>query len=298
MDLVDRLWRAVFDWFKGFTGWANFQPVEHHDLPDKNWVSVAVLSMNNIPWRLVNATKTSPTALDCFAEFFVESRPKSNGFVYLNFRNACAKVDPTQPKGKYLVQAPKSPSNNCYILVDCRLDTKITFKPPDADRKRFRNGLTTAFAGNPEGRLIATANDLLGLLELQTIPVVVFHRGVGGNSKSIISDLRHNTYGGTHKFVSPTVFENEEEQRKQSIHFAYARGITVQESSNNPIRPDILKALVGGQCLPARPNYGKETVMLDWMYTAFNWECNEAPKVKVKDPNNLKSLRSLVRRCR
>ena len=82
-------------------------------------------------------------------------------------------------------------------------------------------------------------------MELQIIPVVVFHRGLGGNAKSVISELRHNAYSGTHSFVSPTVFENEEEHRKQGINFAFQRGVTIQEASNNLLRPDLFKGTVG-----------------------------------------------------
>ena len=112
-----------------------------------------------------------------------------------------------------------------------------------------------------------------------------------------MGELRHNGYGGSHHYVSPGVLETEEEWRKQSIHFARARGITLEEvAMGAQLRPDILKTWWSAGFLPARPNYGRETQMLSWPGTAFNWNCNEAPRLKVKSPNDPKSRESLVRR--
>ena len=191
----------------------------------------------------------------------------------------------------------KSPGNNCYILIDVKLYNSISYKPPEHDRRHSRNASTTAYAGSTEGRKIFLSSDLLGRLELQNVPVIVWHHGGGGNAKSVMSDIRHNTYSGTHAFVSPTVFDNEE-HRKQGINFGFKRGWTVQESSNNLLRPDLIKTTVGGQQFPVRPNYGKDTVMGCLANAAGNWECNTAPKIKVPDNSNVKLLKALTRRSR
>ena len=47
----------------------NFEPVEFYDLKDKHLASVAALSLDNVPHRLVSAGR-SASAVDCFREFF------------------------------------------------------------------------------------------------------------------------------------------------------------------------------------------------------------------------------------
>jgi hypothetical protein len=300
-----RKWNDVFAHLQNYQGWANFEPVEFYDLKDKHWASVAGLSLDNIPYRLVSAGRGA-SALDCFTEFFQEPRPRSKPM--LNAINVCLEIDCSRPKDKYLQQKAKKPENNCYLVMRCSIHNSVSFKANDSDKKRFRTGLITAFAGNPEGRRMVFANDLLGVLELQNVQVCLFHRGDGGNSKTAMSILRNSLYFGTHKFISATVFENEDEHRKQGINFAYCRAGTIQESATGVfIRPDLYKNTVGGGQFPVRPNYGKETLMVSLLQTAFNWECNNAPRLRLPgaaDPKvalanfDVKKVRSMIRRVR
>ena len=51
---------------------------------------------------------------------------------------------------------------------------------------------------------------------------------------------------------------------------------------------------VGGGQQPVRPNYGKDTLMVDWLLTAWNWECNDAPRIRVAGTNDRKILEQLL----
>ena len=128
------------------------------------------------------------------------------------------------------------------------------------------------------------AGEALGLLGLCRAQRCNFVKGAGANSRSMLSDLRANLLGDQHQFVSPSVFEIDEEFRKQACGFAFARAITIQEAVHSTkIKSDIFKKLISGEVLPARYNYGRETLYLSWRNRAFYWELNsDVPRVLVQ----------------
>lgn len=319
-NMVRRCWNDVFYFLEDPLGielppganplWNEYAPVEDFELSQNHWASVAGLCLKHVPWRVSPLSTKSGGGLDCYADFYQVERVEEH--TRMNFINAQLQYDKDGDSGNHLKTIKKDKSNSCYMSVDINIAKadaveadddvglavpELGFKAPEHLRLRMRRGIIAAFAGNPEGMKQTVANDCLGVMKLQTTDVCNIHKGSGGNSKSLLAELRHNAYGGTHRYVSPAVMESEEEWRKQAIHFAHAHGITMEEVAIAAwLRPDILKTWWAGGFLPARPNYGKETQMLRWQGTAFNWNCNEAPRMKIKDPSDPKSRESLERR--
>ena len=56
-----------------------------------------------------------------------------------------------------------------------QMTPSLQYAAPDYLRKKFRNGLTVAFAGNPDGKMQCFANDCLGVRQLQTTVVCQIH---------------------------------------------------------------------------------------------------------------------------
>eukprot|EP00959_Pyramimonas_sp_CCMP1952_P366566 7677406-Pyramimonas_sp.AAC.1 len=74
--------------------------------------------------------------------------------------------------------------------------------------------------------MLSEALSRFGLCEAQRCNFIT---GVAANSKSMLPDLRANLFQENHSFISATVFEIDEEFRKQARGFAYARCLTAQE---------------------------------------------------------------------
>ena len=230
-------------------------------------------------------------ALECFAQWFQLPMPEVSKTV--SFSNACLEHRGRE-EGEVLAIKAKTPDANCYVYIPIGLDYKVN----DACRIRMKRALDYAYAGNPRARgkiLLSEALSLFGLYDVQRCNFIT---GVAANSKSMLSDLRANLFQDTHHFISATVFEIDEEFRKQACGFAYARCLTVQEVGHAiKLTTDIFKRLCSGEKLAARYNYGKETYMFDWKHSAFFWEVNkEVPYAKVQDAEDEETWKPFLRR--
>jgi phage/plasmid-associated DNA primase len=75
--------------------------------------------------------------------------------------------------------------------------------------------LCTTWAGNEEGKRYYTADEVLSLSRTTMAQKIKILQGRGGDGKSLLGRLRANLYGEGHRFVSPSVFFEPEEFRKQ-----------------------------------------------------------------------------------
>ncbi|CAK0861045.1 unnamed protein product [Prorocentrum cordatum] len=207
---VERTWASVIPYLKNFQGWANVGPAEDFELRSaKHWATAAAHSLSNVPWRFANAAQ-GPGALKARAEFFQQDRHVTEHAI-LCFDTARVNMSSATggtQRGGSIECIQKAAKNDCYIHMKCPLHNHLTYKPPDADRKKFSMAQMIAFAGNPEGRRMARANDILGLLGKQDTRVCLCHVWGGGNSKSLLPAFRRNVFSETHKHIPPTCFEN------------------------------------------------------------------------------------------
>lgn len=66
-----------------------------------------------------------------------------------------------------------------------------------------------------------------------------------------LSELRADVSGERQHFVNPTIFEIDDEFRKQSCGFAYQNCVALQEVAQKvKIKSDIFKKLMSGEKLP------------------------------------------------
>jgi phage/plasmid-associated DNA primase len=220
--------------------------------------------MKDIPWRLAKAT-TAVGGLACFKHWFNTEMPAVEPII--TTRDAKLKYL-VQEKKNGLKQVRKENDDNCYQFIDVQL----TYKAPEADVERMRIALDRAYKGNDRGRVKVQLMEVLGLLGLQSVQRIAMIRGKGGNSKSMLAELRHNLFCGTHYYVSSSAMEIADEFRKQCPHFAFARALTIQECSTLVrILSEIFKKFVSGEMLPGRCNFGKETFYFSWPLAALFW---------------------------
>ena len=100
--------------------------------------------------------------------------------------------------------------------------------------------------------------------------------GKGGDGKSLLSALRTGTYGRGHQPMSPSVFEQEEEFRKQGKDFAWALALTIEECNGGSLLLEsIFKAFVHGEMLHCRGLFCKENEYFAYLYQGKFWNMNE-----------------------
>ncbi|CAK0876484.1 unnamed protein product, partial [Prorocentrum cordatum] len=138
----------------------------------------AACSLSNMPWLFASAAKGSG-ALKARAGFYQPGRPVTE-HAALCFASACVKMSTSTwgEQGSSMQCIQKSAGNECYIHVKCRLDNDLTNKALEAQRKKFKMALTTAFAGIPEGRRMARASDILGRTTARSPPGQLVKRWV------------------------------------------------------------------------------------------------------------------------
>ena len=136
-------------------------------------------------------------------------------------------------------QTQKHPANNCYKHIPVTLTMAVA----NDVAFRLRRFLATTFAGNSEGRFLDCCMEALPFYGMPLPQKIIILRGPGGDGKSARSHLRHNVFGGAHRYMSTSVFEVDEEFRRQ-----------------------------GGQF--GRPNYGITTHCYNCAATCTYWEMN------------------------
>ena len=108
--------------------------------------------------------------------------------------------------------------------------------------------VATIYAGNSEVRQVSLALESLVSFGIEQPQKIVVLRGFGGDGKSAYSSLRSNIFSDTHQYMSPSVFEVDEEFRKQGSSYAGARFITIQEcNGGSSMQESIFKSFVGGE---------------------------------------------------
>jgi hypothetical protein len=178
-NIVTRSWDAVFEYLADFDQWDNYVPVEDYELLNRHWAAVAGQTLRTLPWRLASAR--SNAGLGSFATWYQEDLPRDA--LRLNFEDCTLDLQQGVDDLARAKQISKSPDNNCYQ----HLAITLTWKPPDDDRKRLHEFLATSFAGNPKGRFIVMCVESLALLNKQHVQKMIFPRGTGGNSKSMLA---------------------------------------------------------------------------------------------------------------
>lgn len=126
---------------------------------------------------------------------------------------------------------------------------------------------------------------------------MIILQGYGGDGKSAYSVLRDKVFSDSHYYVSPSVFQKEDEFRRQGSSYSSARVIKVQGcNGGSPLQEFIIKKIVGGEKIGCRKNYGKETEYFSWEFSGKTWEMNNFCPRSKGDPNNINSLKSWTRR--
>ena len=138
-------------------------------------------------------------------------------------------------------QLAKGPHHACYLHIPICLGDAIA----DDDLFRMRTFLTTTFAGNADGRFLDMAMEALSFRSCILPQKILILRGPGGDGKSARSHLRSNILGDGHMYMSTSVFELDDEFRKQGGQFAHARCVTFQECPGHfHLKEDIFKTFV------------------------------------------------------
>ena len=108
----------------------------------------------------------------------------------------------------------------------------------------------------------------------------------------MLSLLLSTSYGANVCFAGPRIFHRDEEFRKSGDRLHAALIIIVQEVGDVEIKLDIWKMAITGEYVAIRPNYGKETFMLEYGTAMWVWELNEPPRCagKYMTENLLKHL--------
>lgn len=288
--MIEKHWDTVFRVLKEYIDGASFSIMELKT-SNSHWSGVISKNLFNLLARFTNASKEEKM-LDQYGRWFRSIRPIPNETI--NFYDCTVKLQTCTEKSKDIVSTlAKSPSNDCYFDVPIELSTKID----DETRKKLRLFLATVYAGNPEVRRINLALESLVWFGKELPQKMIIVRGNGGDGKSAYSTLRSSVFGENHYFVGPSVFEQEEEFRKQGLGFASARFLTVQECNGGSfLQEAVFKSFIGGEKIPCRPNYAKNTEYFSWERCGKVWEMNmSAPRVN-GDPNNIASLKSYIRR--
>ena len=156
---------------------------------------------------------------------------------------------------------PKHAGNNCYTHIP----VSLAWVPAEETVRRLRRILCTTYAGRDDAREIDENMEVLALDGLPLPHNMMVVLGQGQNGKSAKSKLRANVFGKSHRFVSPSVFHENEEFRKQGCQFAQARCMVVQECNpGQPLLDNVLKTFISGGKIGCRPNFGIETCYLSW----------------------------------
>lgn len=245
--------------------------------------------MRDLLARFTNTSKEESN-LKQYCRWFQSEKPSINGIV--NFNDGTILITVKNQK-THVEQILKSSSNNCYFNIP----VSITLTVDEDTRQRLRTFLTAIYAGNDDVRRVNLAMESLVWHAVELPQKMIILRGKGGDGKSAYTALRNNVFADTHKYVSPSVFDKDDEFRRQGQSFSSAKFITFQEcNSGNLLQEAIFKSFIGGEKIACRPNYGRETEYFSWEYCGKIWEMNiSTPKIKA-DPNNLPSLKSWIRR--
>jgi hypothetical protein len=292
---VHRSWDAAFTALQHFDGDAQHVPIEEHELKAyQHWAATAGKALTNLAPKFTGGTGRGKSVLDSFATWFQRPNPAKTGT--LNFRDACLQIKPSAPGTSgvtRITQLRTSPANNCYAHVPMQL----SFKPSDHSRKLMRLFLATTFAGNSDGLLLDMCMEALSVGSGPLPQKMIVMQGPGGDGKSLRSILRHNVFAGMHKFMTPNVFEQDDEFRKQGGQFAHSLCVTFQECNGGVcLLEEIFKKFVSGEELACRPNYGTTTQYYMWDECAKFWEMNLITPAIKGSPDDLKKLRSWLRR--
>ena len=215
---VPRTWVAVFDFLRlqNFAG-AHALSKTAFTLPRGGevpidtaayWWRDAGASLWQMAPRLTGGGRAKAT-LEAFGTWFKVPKPAPTNIV--SFADASVVVSEDVNHQGVLTQVQKSPGSDCYYHIPVRLN----FKPSDESVRRIRRFLCTAWAGNEEGRRYYTADEVLSLSRTTMAQKIKIVQGRGGDGKSLLGRLRANLYGEGHRFVSPSVFFELEEFRKQ-----------------------------------------------------------------------------------
>ena len=110
---------------------------------------------------------------------------------------------------------------------------------------------------------------------------ILFLQGGGGGGKSALTKLRQCVWGANHRSVDCSVFQSDDEFRKQPSEFYGSKFCTISEAKDKrPVESDVLKRAIDDSTLASRPNYAVRTLMLRFGKCFWLWELNEIPKVK------------------
>ena len=128
---------------------------------------------------------------------------------------------------------------------------------------------------------------------------MLFYYDKGGRGKSARTLLRESCYEGAFFPVDPSVFQGEDEFRKQSDQFVSSVFKTVQEirKDTHVSGFDLWKKCITNESVGVRPNYGRVHKMLKFGGGMWSWETNSAPQmIKCADTDDEFSIDHIARR--
>ncbi|CAK0895051.1 unnamed protein product [Prorocentrum cordatum] len=211
----------------------------------------------------------------------------------MNFEDCTLVASGNWAAGNRLEQMPRSPTNDCYTHITASL----TYTPAQADVERLRLFLCTPCAGQAAGRRVVMAVEALAMHGEPAPPKIIVLQGGGGNSKSATTKLRANVFADSHKFMSASCLQKDDEFRKQGGQFAGASLLTIQEcSGGDPLQEEVAKKFASGEVPPCRPNYGETAEYFGWPCAGKFWELSFALPSVVGGPHDPPSLKSWCRR--
>lgn len=186
-------------------------PICDFDWTDKHWAAVARRDVKHIPSKFTSVVRWKSLIVG-FGTWF--QSPKAAGKALVKFHDATAFLRETSTKAS-LDQVPKSRENNCNVHIPIEL----TIEPAVADVDRLRQFLTTTNAGNVDGKLLDASMEALASYNIPVPQKMLIMRGKGGDGKSARSHLRHVVFAGSDQYMSPSVFEIDQEFRRHGGQF-------------------------------------------------------------------------------